>query len=92
MNGNARELSEQEASHLEKVFELATKSPGFRKLLSVDPSSAIDRGRGTLGFSSTDVSPELIDVISSLTEEELAVLATINKKTLEAGIRPHRWF
>jgi len=43
MSKGARELSEQKADQLEKIFELATGSPGFRKLLSVDPSSAIDR-------------------------------------------------
>ncbi|MGA7370414.1 MAG: hypothetical protein WBX01_14895 [Nitrososphaeraceae archaeon] len=92
MSKDARELSEQEANQLEKIFELATGSPGFRKLLSVDPSSAIDRTSNRLGFTSGNVSPEVIDVVASLTEEELSVLATINKKTLDIGIRPHRWF
>lgn len=86
MSKRSSELSEEELKNMEKVLELATKAPSFRKALRVDPAEAIDKRSSKLGFDSSKIPKVALELLSSLTDKQLEGLSVANKKAHKANL------
>lgn len=79
-------LSDEELKNMQKVLELAAENSSFRDSLQTDSTNAINENSGELGFDSSRIPKEALDVLTSLTQDELAGLIAANKKAHEAKI------
>ena len=75
------------AEKLDKIFRLAFDDKDFRDALASDPRKAIDQRSRELGFGSSDIPGNIIDVITSLDEQELNTLSSVRTK-LSPVMRP----
>lgn len=75
-------------TYVKKVIVLSNTDTEFRNALLADPKQAIDRYKKKLRFGSDKLSQGSLDVLSSITKEELHSLNSIFKKLKNAGYRP----
>jgi len=81
-------VSPNVAEKLNKIFKLAVENNEFRTKLTEDAKSAIDQEKSKLGFDSSALTPDIISVLDSLTEEELKALSSIKDRLAPiAGVR-----
>jgi len=75
-----KRLPEDNEERVQKVLNLAVENLAFRKGLLVDPAATIDRFSQALGFDSHKLSLEALDLIASITPEELQMMAGLTEK------------
>jgi len=71
---------------LQQVLNFALDNAAFRKGLAQDPAGTIDRFSKALGFDSRKLTPEALDVLASLTDAELAMMAGLCQKSKDKGV------
>ena len=73
-------ISEEQQKLLQKILNLAIENSAVRKGLIEDPAATIDRFSRVLGFGSDKLTLESLDLLASLTAEELEVLTELARK------------
>jgi len=76
----ANKIPEDEAELIQAVLNLAIENLAFRKGLLIDPAATIDRFSQALKFDSHKLSLEAMDLIGSITQEELQVMERLSDK------------
>jgi hypothetical protein len=76
----SKKLSDDEQKLVQTVLTLAVENLAFRKGLLEDPAATIDRFSQALGFDSHKLSLESLDLIASITPEELRMMARLTEK------------
>jgi hypothetical protein len=80
MSTNRKSSFKGDVQYLQSVLDLALQNAAFRKGLVMDPAAAIDRFSQVLHFDHSKLSLSALEVLGSLTNEELCVLSELNQK------------
>lgn len=79
-------LSSSDVEYIQKILDLVSTDSDFQTQLLEDASSAIDSSSGTLGFDHSKLSEMALELIVSLTEEELAIMVDLKNKAKKYSV------
>lgn len=79
-------MSSTDKQKVAKLVKLLLTDESFRRKVRSNPTEAIDEYQGKLGFGSKDVSKDVIDTFSSLTDEEIRVMNDVRKRLGSLGL------
>ena len=72
-----------------KFVDAVTRFPSLRRSLQADPLTALQAVSNTLGIDPSQVDLATLDAVSSLTEQELAVINSVRQKLNPEALRGH---